>query len=185
MPATGSALPFQGQQNPIWHTSGRTGYGTLVLRGGPHCFMRGTPSKVAHKREHWLQYPYRLRNGPKVGGLGVGPLGCGASPIRQHGVQNQKWPTSRRIGYITSTVLGVLNVSQLGDTIICGPPMGGCATKPTTAARPPTLKGGRQNYKSPTSGRIGCVKQAVGRGWHCLKAGNGMRSGPPVGGLAT
>ena len=56
------------------------------LGGVPNASKRGTKSEVAHKWADWLHNPCRL----------------GGSPTLQSGGQNQKWPTSGQIGYITT-----------------------------------------------------------------------------------
>ena len=57
-----------------------------------------TKSAVAHKWAGWLHNPCRLRG-----------------PQRFSGGQNQPWPTSGRIGYITPPIWGVPNASGWGQ----------------------------------------------------------------------
>ena len=67
-----------------------------------------------------------IRGGPRMGGLAATPLPYGGSPKLQSGGQNQKWPTSGPIGYITPAVWGS-----------------------------PTLHNGGKNKKWPTRRQIG------------------------------
>ena len=56
----------------------------------------------------------KIRRGPQADGLATSPLPHGGSPTLQSGGQNQKWPTSGRIGYLTYATWGVLNVAHRG-----------------------------------------------------------------------
>ena len=56
---------------------------------GPSMLCSEEASEVAHKWADWLHNPCRL-----------------GSPTLQSGGQNQKWPTSGQIGYITPAVWG-------------------------------------------------------------------------------
>ena len=65
------------------------GLGTSHLpSGGPQRFTTGD----------------KMRSGPNVGGLATSPLPFGGYLTLLSGGQNQKWPTIRRIGYITLAV---------------------------------------------------------------------------------
>ena len=136
LPSGGSAmLPCRGQKQK-WPTSGRIGYITLAIWGFLNASMRGTKSQAAQEHADWLHYPCylggaqrfnardKIRNGPKKNsGLAIRPLPLGGSPMLQCGGQNQKWPTSGWIGYITQAV---------GES--------------------PTVHCGGENHKGPTSG---------------------------------
>ena len=197
MPYRGSPPLHSGGQNQKWPTSGQIGYLTPAVSGSPTASERGAKSELAHKWAKWLPHPCRItdphhctargkiRSGPQVGKLATSPLPYWGSPLLQSGGQNQKWPTSGQIGYLTPAVLGI----------------------PTAAER------GGQNQKWPTSGQIGYLTPAVSgsptaaeRGaksevahkwakWlphpcrigdpHRFRAGGKIRSGPQVGKLAT
>ena len=99
---------------------------------------------MAHKLADWLHHPCRpagpqhfrardkIRSGPQVGRLATSPLPSMGSPTLQSAEQNQKWPTSGQIGYITSAVRGSTTLQSTG-----------------------------QNQKWPTSGQIGYITPAV------------------------
>ena len=98
LPYRGAPPLHSGGQNQKWPTIGQIGYLTLAVSGSPTAAERGANSEVAHKwakrRPHPL--PYR-----------------GAPPL-QSGGQNQKWPTSGQIGYLTPAVSGSPTASQRG-----------------------------------------------------------------------
>ena len=197
LPYRGSPPLQSGGQNQKWPTSGRNGYLTPAVSGSPTASERGAKSKVAHKWANWLPHalPYR-----------------GAPPL-QSGGQNQKWPTSGQIGYLTPAVSRSPTASERGDKIRSGPQVGKLATSPLPYRGSPPLQSGGQNQKWPTSGRNGYLTPAVSgsptaseRGaksevahkwanWlphpcrigepHRFRAGGKIRSGPQVGKLAT
>ena len=131
----------------------------------------------------------------------------------QNGGQNQKGPTNGRIGYMIPAVSGVSNASQPGtklavahkwkdwlhnpchlrgpqrfreaDKIQTGPQGGGLATKPLLFGGSPTLESTGQNQQWPANGRIGYITPAVWGAPQRFKAGDKIRSGPQVDGLAT
>ena len=70
-----------------------------------------------------------------MGRLASEPLPYGGFPKLHSGGQNEKWPTSGRIGYMPPAAWGF-----------------------------PKLHTGGQNEKWPTSGRMGYMPQAVGVG---------------------
>ena len=96
------------------------------LGGSPTLQCGGQKSEVAHKCAVWLHHPCNLgplqhceagdkiKSGPQVSRLATSPVQSRASPTWQSGVQNQKWPTSGQIGYITPAVQGVSNASVRG-----------------------------------------------------------------------
>ena len=72
---------------------------------------------MAHKWADWLHDPYRLGGVPNTVPQGTkssmackwadwlhNPCHLGGSPTLQSGEENQKWPTSGQIGYITPAV---------------------------------------------------------------------------------
>ena len=182
-------------------TSGRSGYLTPAVSGSPTASERGAKSEVAHKRAKWLPHPCRIgephrcraggriRSGPQVGKLATSPLPYRGSPPLQSGGQNQKWPTSGQIGYLTPAVSGIPSASErgaksevahkwakwlphpcrigephcfrAGGKIRSGPQAGKVATSPLPYRGAPPLQSGGQNQKWPTSGQIGYLTPAV------------------------
>ena len=196
------AQPLQsGGQNQKWPTSGQIGYLTPAVSGSPTAAKRRAKSEVAHKWAKWLPHPCRIgephrfraggkiRSGPQVGKLATSPLPYRGSPPLQSGGQNQKWPTSRQIGYLTPAVSGIPTASErgpesevahkwanwlphpcrigdphrfrAGGKIRSGPQVGKLATSPLPYRGAPPLQSGGQNQKLPTSGRNGYLTPAV------------------------
>ena len=214
LPYRGTPRLQSGGQNQKWPTSGQIGYLTPAVLGIPTASERGAKSEVAHKWAKWLPHPCRIgdphrfrtggkiRSGPQVGKLATSPLPYPGSPPLQSGGQNQKWPTSGKIGYLTPAVSGI------PTAYVCK-----LATSPLPYRGSPPLQSGVQNQKWPTSGQVGYLTPAVSgiptaaeRGaksevahkwanWlphpccigepHRLRAGGKIRSGPKVGKLAT
>ena len=203
-----SPLPYRGSpplksegQNQKWPTSGQIAYLTPAVSGIPAAEERGAKSEVAHKWANCLPHPCRIgdprrfraggkiRSGPQVGKLATSPLPYRGSPPLQSGGQNQKWPTSGQIGYLTPAVSGIpaaaergakLEVAhkwanwlphpcRIGDPRRCraggkirsGPQVGKLATSPLPYRGSPPLRSGGQNQKWPTSGQIGYLTPAV------------------------
>ena len=152
LPYRGSPPLQSGGQNKKWPTSGQSGYLTPAASGIPAASERGAKSEVAHKWAKWLPHPCRLgdprrcraggkiRSGPQVGKLATSPLPYRGSPPLQSGGQNQKWPTSGQIGYLTPAVSGIPVALERGS---------------------PPLQSGGQNQKWPTSGQSGYLTPAV------------------------
>ena len=175
-----SPLPYRGApplqsggQNEKWPTSGRNGYLTPVVSGSPTPSERGAKSEVAKQ----------------VGKLATSPPPYRGSPPLQSGGQNQKWPTSGQIGYLTPAVSGSPTAPErgaksevahkwanwqphpcrIGDPhrfkaegkIRSGPQVGKIATSPLPYRGSPPLQSGGQNQKWPTSGRNGYLTPAV------------------------
>ena len=196
------APPLQsGGQNQKWPTSGQIGYLTPAVSGSPTASERGAKSEVAHKWANWLPHPCRIgephrlraggkiRSGPQVGKLATSPLPYRGAPPPQSGGQNQKWPTSGQIGYLTPAVSGSPTASErgaksevahkwanwlphpcrigephrlrAGGKIRSGPQVGKLATSPLPYRGAPPLQSGGQNQKWPTSGQIGYLIPAV------------------------
>ena len=189
--------------NPIqkWPTSGQSGYLTPAVSGIPNASERGAKSEVAHKWAKWLPHPCRIgephrcgaggkfRSGPQVGKVATSPLPYRGSPPLQSGGQNQKWPTSGQIGYLTPAVSGIPTALErgaksevahkwakwlphpcrigdplrfrAGGKIRSGPQVGKVATSPLPYRGAPPLQSGGQNQKWPTSGQSGYLTPAV------------------------
>ena len=222
-----SPLPYRGSpplqsegQNQKWPTSGQIGYLTPAVSGIPTAAERGAKSEVAHKWANWLPHPCRIgdphrcravgkiRNGPQVGKLATSPVPYRRSPPLQSGGQNQKWPTSGQIGYLTPAVSGIPTAAErgaksevahkwanwlphpcrIGDPHRCraggkvrsGPQGGEMATSPLPYRGSPPLQSGGQSQKWPTSGQIGYLTPAVS-GIPTAANGGKIRSGPQVG----
>ena len=190
-----------GGQNQKWRTSGQIGYLTPAVSGSPTASERGAKSEVAHKWANWLPRPCRIgephrlraggkiRSGPQVGKLATSPLPYQGAPPLQSGGQNQKWPTSGQIGYLTPAVSGSPDASErgaksevahkwanwlphpcrirephrlrAGGKIRSGPQVGKLATSPLPYQGAPPPQSGGQNQKWPTSGQFGYLTPAV------------------------
>ena len=201
LPYRGSPPPQSGEQNQKWPTSGQIGYLTPAVSGSPTALERGAKSEVAHKWANWLPHPCRIgephrlragskiRSGPQVGKLATSPLPYRGAPLPQSGGQNQKWPTSGQIGYLTPAVSGSPTASErgaksevahkwanwlphpcrigephrlrAGSKIRSGPQVGKLATSPLPYRGAPPPQSGEQNQKWPTSGQIGYLTPAV------------------------
>ena len=201
LPYRGSPPLQSGGQNQKWPTSGQSGYLTPAVSGSPTAAERGAESEVAHKWAKWLPHPCRIgdplrfkargkiRSGPQVGKLATSPLPYRGAPPLQSGGQNQKWPTSGQIGYLTPAVSGIPTAAErgaksevahkwakwlphpcrIGDPlrfkargkIRSGPQVGKLATSPLPYRGAPPLQSGGQNQKWPTSGQIGYLTPAV------------------------
>ena len=178
LPHRGSPPLQSGGQNQKWPTSGQVGYVTPAVSGIPTAAERGAKSEVAHKWAKWLPHPCRIgdphrfraggkiRSGPQVGKLATSALPYRGSPPLQSGGQNQKWPTSGQVGYLTPAVSGIPTAAE-GGKIRSGPPnwLPQPCRKLATSALPyrgsPPLQSGGQNQKWPTSGQIGYLTPAV------------------------
>ena len=83
-------------------------------------------SSTASEWANWLPHPCRIgephrlraggkiRRGPQVGKLATSPLPYRGSPPPLSGGQNQRWPTSGQIGYLTPAVSGSPTASERG-----------------------------------------------------------------------
>ena len=201
LPYRGSPPLQSGGQNQKWPTSGQSGYLTHAVSGSPTASERGAKSEVAHKWAKWLPHPCRIgephrcraggkiRSGPQVGEVATSPLPYRGSPPLQSGGQNQKWPTSGQIGYLTPAVSGIPTDAErgaksevahkwakwlphpcrigephrfrAGGKIRSGPQVGKLATSPLPYRGSPPLQSGGQNQKWPTSGQSGYLTPAV------------------------
>ena len=142
LPYRGSPPLQSGGQNQKWPTSGQSGYLTPAVSGVPAAAERGAKSEVAHKWAKWLPHPCRIgdprgcraggknRSGPQVGKLATSPVPYRGSPPLQSGRQNQKWPTSGQIGYLTPCRLGDPRRFKAGGKIRIVQKKSGNATSP-------------------------------------------------------
>ena len=227
-----SPLPYQrapppqsGGQNQKWPTSGQIGYLTPAVSESPTASERGAESEMAHKWANWLPHPcrigepHRLRAGgkitsrPQVGKLATSPLPYPRAPKLQSGGQNQKWPTSGRIGYLTPAVSGSPTASERGAESEVAHKWANWLPRPCRIGEPHRLSAGGKirsgpqvgtlaNFPlavsgSPTASERG-AKSEVAHKWgswlphpcrigepHRLRAGGKIRSGPQVGKLVT
>ena len=225
LPYRGSPPLQSGGQNQKWPTSGQIGYLTPAVSGSPTTAERGAKSEVAHKWANWLPHRCRIgephhcraggkaRSGPQVGEVATSPLPYRGSPPLQSGGQNQKWPTSGQIGYLTPAVSGSPTTAERGAKPEVAHKWAKWLPHPCRIGGAPPLQSGGQNQKWPTSGQSGYLTPAVSgspttaeRGakpevahkwakWlphpcrigdpHRCRAGGKMRSGPQAGKLAT
>ena len=167
-----SPLPYRGAP-PLQSGGQNQNWPTPAVLGIPTAAERGAKSEVAHKWANWLPHPCRIgdphrcraggkiRSGPQVGKLATSPLPYRGSPPLQSGGQNQKWPTSGQIGYLTPAVLGIPTACTAWGKIRSGPQVGKLATSPLPYRGSPPLQSGGQNQKWPTSGQIGYLTPAV------------------------
>ena len=121
---------------------------------------------MAHKWASWLPHPCRIgephrcraggkiRSGPQVGKLATSPLPYRGAPALQSGGQNQKWPTSGQIDYLTPAVSGIPTASEEGAKSEVDHNWANWLPHPSYRGAPPLQSGG-QNQKWPTSGQIG------------------------------
>ena len=110
------------------------GYLTPAVSGSPTAAERGTKSEVAHK----------------VGKLATSPPPYRGAPPLQSGGQNQKWPTSGQIGYLTPAVSGSPTAAERGTKSEVAHKVGKLATSPLPYRGAPPLQSGGQNQKWPT-----------------------------------
>ena len=168
LPYRGSPPLHSGGQNQKWPTTGQIGYLTPAVSGIPTASERGAKSEVAHKWANWLPHPCRIgdpllraggkiRSGPQVGKLATSPLPYRGSPPLQSGGQNQKWPTSGQIGYLTPAVSRIPAASERGAKSEVAHKWANWLPHPCRIGIP----SGGQNPKWPTSGQIGYLTPAV------------------------
>ena len=130
------------------------------IRSGPQVGKLATsPCRIGEP--HRFRAGGKIRSGPQVGKLATSPLPYRGDPWMQSGRQNQKWPTSGQIGYLTPAVLGSPTATRARGKIRSGPLVGKLATSPLPYQGAPPLQSGGQNQKWPTSGQIGYLGPAV------------------------
>ena len=194
---------------------------TVTLRS--HCTC--SKARTRHKWANWLPHPCRIgephrcraggkiRSGPQVGEMATSPLPYRGSPPLQSGGQNQKWPTSGQIGYLTPAVSGSPTAAERGAKSEVAHKWAKWLPHPCRIGEPHRCRGGGQNQNWPTIGQSGYLTPAVSgiptaseRGaksevahkwanWlphpcrigdpHRCRAGGKIRSGPQVGEMAT
>ena len=196
VPYRGSPPLQSGGQNQKWPTSGQIGYLTPAVSGIPAASERGAKLEVAHKWANWLPHPCRIgdprrhraggkiRSGPQVGKLATSPLPCRGSPPLQSGGQNQKWPTSGEIGYLTPAVSGIPAASERGGKSEVANKWAKWLPHPCRIGDPHRCRAGGKSKVAhkwanwlPHPCRLGDP--------HRCRAGSKIRSGPQVGKLAT
>ena len=172
LPYRGSPPLQSGGQNQKWPTSGQIGYLTPAVSGIATAAERGAKSEVAHKWANWLPHPCRIgdphrcraggkvRSGPQVGKMATSPLPYRGSPPLESGGQNQKWPTSGQIGYLTPAVSGIPTAAERGAKSEVAHKWANWLPHPCRVGDPQRKSRG-QNQKWPTSGQIGYLTPAV------------------------
>ena len=193
--------PCRLQGSPPLHSGGQN-------HRWPTASERGAKSEVAHKWANWLPHPCRIgephrfraggkiRSGPQVGKLATSAVPYRGAPPLQSGGQNQKWPTSGQIGYLTPAVSGSPTASErgaksevahkwanwlpqpcrigephrfrAGGKIRSGPQVGKLATSAVPYRGAPPPQSGGQNQK-------GCPKAGGGGGRHGPRSAGGKR----------
>ena len=170
-----SPLPYRGApplqsggQNQKWPTSGQTGYLTPAVSGSPTAAERGAKSEVAHK----------------LGNLATSPRPYRGAPPLQGGGQNQKWPTSRQIGYLTPAVSGSPTASERGAKSEVAHKWANWLPHPGRIGEPHRCRAGGKIRSGPRVGKV-ATSPLPYRGSPTLQSGGKIRSGPQVGKLAT
>ena len=173
LPYRGSPPLQSGGQNQKWPTSGQSGYLTPAVSGSPTAAEREAKSEVAHKWAKWLPHPCRIgephrfraggkiRSGPQRGKVATSPLLYRGSPPLQSGGQNQKWPTSGQIGYLTPAVSGIPTASERGAKSEMAHKWAKWLPHPCRIGDPHRFRAGGKIRKWPTSGRNGYLTPAV------------------------
>ena len=223
LPYRGSPPLQRGGQNQKWPTSGQSGYLTPAVSGIPAPPARGAKSEVAHKWANWLPHPCRIgdphrfkaggkiRSGPQVGKLATSALLYRGSPPLQSGGQNQKWPTSGQIGYLTPAVSGIPAASKRGAKSEVAHKWANRLPHPCRIGDPRRFRAGGKIRSGPQVGKLATspltgipaapawgAKSEVAHKWanwlphpcrigdpHRFRAGGKNRSSPQVGKLAT
>ena len=198
-----SPLPYRvsppllsGGQNQKWPTSGQIGYLTPAVSGIPAAAERGAKLEVAHKWANWLPHPCRIgdprrcraggkiRSGPQVGKLATSPLPYRGSPPLRSGGQNQKWPTSGQIGYLTPAVSGIPAAAERGAKLEVAHKWANWLPHPCRIGDPRRCRAGGKIRSGPQVGKL-ATSPLPYRGSRRCRAGGKIRSGPQVGKLAT
>ena len=206
-----------GGQNQKWPTKGQTGYLTTAVSGIPTTAERGAKSEVAHKWARWLPHPChigdphcfraggKIISGPQVGKLATSPLPYRGAPPLQSGGQNQKWPTSGQIGYLTPAVSGSPGAAERGAKSEVAHKWANWLPHPCCIGDPHRFKGGGKIRSGPQVGKLTTspvvlesptasergAKSEVAHKWakwlpdpcrigepHRFRAGHKIRSGP-------
>ena len=196
LPYPGSPPLQSGGQNQKWPTSAQSGYLTPAVSGIPAATERGAKSEVADKWGNWLPHPCRIgdsndcraggkiRGGPQVGKLATSPLPYRGSPPLQSGKQNQKWPTSGQIGYLTPTVLGIATASKRGAKSEVAHKWVNWLPHPCRIGDPHLFRAGSKIRSGPQVGKVATHPCHIGDPRR-FTAGGKIRGGPQVGKVAT
>ena len=196
LPSRGSQPLHSGAEIRSGPQVGKVATSPPPVSGIPTASERGAKSEVAHLWAKWLRQPCPLgdphrfragggnRSGPQMGKLATSPLPSRESPPLQSGGQNQKWPNCGQSGYVTPAVSGIPTAAEWGGNQkwrTCGE--SGYVT--------PAVSG------IPTAAERG-AKSEVAHLWakwlrhpcplgdtHRFKEGDGNKSGPQVGKVAT
>ena len=102
-----------------------------------------------------------MRSGPLVGKVATSPLPYRGSPPFHSGGQNQKWPTSGHIGYLTPAVSGIPTASERGAKSEVAHKWAKWLPHPCRNGDPHRFTAGGGNQKWPTSGQTGYLTPAV------------------------
>ena len=152
----------RGTKSEVAHKMGKLATSPLPYRGAPPLQSGGQNQKWPTKWANWLPHPCRIgeplrcragdkiRSGPQVGKLATSPLPYRGAPPLQSGGQNQKWPTSGQIGYLTPAVSGSPTAAERGTKSEVAHKMGKLATSPLPYRGAPPLQSGALNQKWPT-----------------------------------
>ena len=224
LPYRGSPLLPSGGQNQKWPTSAQIGCLIPAVSGSPSASERGAKSEVAHKWANWLPHPCRIgephrcraggkiRSGPQEGKLATSPMPYRGAPPLQSGGQNQKWPTSGQIGYLSPAVSGIPTTSERGAKSEVAHKWANWLPYPAVSGIPTASERGAKSevahkwanwlshpcrIRDPHRFRAG-GKSEVAHKWanwlphpcrigdpHRFRAGGTIRSGPQEGKLAT
>ena len=86
-----------------------------ISQGIAHCGQDViSTNRPRNNHSHRFKAGGKIRSGPQVGKVATSPLPYRGSPPLQSGGQNQKWPTSGQIGYLTPAVSGIPTASERG-----------------------------------------------------------------------
>ena len=196
LPYRGAPALQSGGQNQKWPTSGQSGYLTPAVSGIPTAAERGAESEVAHKWAKWLPHPCRIgephrcraggriRSGPQVGKVATSPLPYRGSPPLQSGGQNQKWPTSGQIGYLTPAVSGIPTAAERGAESEVAHKWAKWLPHPCRLGIPSAAERGAKSEVAHKWAKWLPHPCRIGEPLRC-RAGGKIRSGPQVGKVAT
>ena len=174
----------------------QSGYVTPAVSGIPIAEERGSKSEVAHKWAKWLRHPCRLgdphrfragkkiESGPLVGKVATSPPPFQGSPPLQSRGENQKGPTSGQSGYVTPASRGSPpRQSGGGNQKWRTSGQSGYVTPAFSGIPTASKRGGNQKW--PSSGQSGYITPAVSGIPTAAERGGGIRSGPPLGKVAS
>ena len=139
------------------------------MLGIPAALPRGAKSEVAHKWAKWLPHPLPYRGSP--------PLHSGG--------QNQEWPTSGQIGYLTPAVSGIPAALPLGAKSEVAHKWAKWLPHPCRIGDPRRFRTGGKIRSGPQVGKKWLPHPCRIRDPRRFRAGGNIRSGPQVGKVAT